>query len=237
MVTELGKLYLGDNKDLLKTIPDKSIDLVLTDPPYFYENMQRKERDKQTYLSGKFDKLHKGLVDIKATEHIDYNYYLNEFKRVLKSMNLLIWCNKHQLKYYIDWCLENNTKWELIIWEKTNPIPINNIYYNDKEYCFYIFNDYSKCYQMNYLDKKTVYHYPIGKEKTGHPTTKPLQIIKQQILKHSEVGDTVLDCFLGSGTTALACEQLNRKWIGMELSNKYYNIAKKRLSNIQQQLF
>ncbi|WP_424526491.1 DNA methyltransferase [Spiroplasma endosymbiont of Glossina fuscipes fuscipes] len=70
-----------------------------------------------------------------------------------------------------------------------------------------------------------------------HPTVKDINLIKLQINKHSKVGDIILDCFLGSGTTAIACEQLNRRWIGIEINEKYYKLSKQRLSNIQTTLF
>ncbi|WP_408988028.1 DNA methyltransferase [Spiroplasma poulsonii] len=70
-----------------------------------------------------------------------------------------------------------------------------------------------------------------------HPTVKDINLIKLQINKHSKIGDTVLDPFLGSGTTAIACEQLNRKWIGIKINEKYYNVAKERLKYVQPTLF
>lgn len=69
-----------------------------------------------------------------------------------------------------------------------------------------------------------------------HPTIKPLDIIKNLIINSSNPGDTVLDCFMGSGTTGVACKELNRNFIGMELNEEYYQIAKDRIMGVNEQL-
>ena len=76
--------------------------------------------------------------------------------------------------------------------------------------------------------------YPIvaGKEKTIHPTQKPIKLMEELIKRHSNVGDTVLDNFMGSGTTGVACKNLNRKFIGIELDETYFNLAKERIESV-----
>lgn len=69
-----------------------------------------------------------------------------------------------------------------------------------------------------------------------HPTIKPLDIIKNLIINSSQEGDTVLDCFMGSGTTGVACKELNRNFIGMEINEEYYQIAKDRILGNNEQL-
>ena len=69
-----------------------------------------------------------------------------------------------------------------------------------------------------------------GKRKL-HPAEKPLRLIKEYVELHSLKGQTVMDCFMGSGTTAIACKELNRNFIGIELEKKYFDIAKERLIN------
>ncbi|PQP79131.1 site-specific DNA-methyltransferase, partial [Spiroplasma sp. ChiS] len=111
----------------------------------------------------------------------------------------------------------------------------------DKELCLYIYKNpisYSNVWNQ---DMQTIYQITnsnnqfIGNIK--HPTIKDINLIKLQINKHSKVGDIVLDCFLGSGTTAYACEQLNRRWIGIEINEKYYKLTKERLKYVQPTLF
>ncbi|WP_310612914.1 DNA methyltransferase [Spiroplasma citri] len=71
------------------------------------------------------------------------------------------------------------------------------------------------------------------KKITEHPTEKQLYIFNQLISKYSKENDLILDCFMGSGTTAYPCKQLKRKWLGCEINNEYYKIIKKRLKDIQ----
>lgn len=82
----------------------------------------------------------------------------------------------------------------------------------------------------NYKTKSRFYLTSKTKNIFGHPTTKPIEIIKNLIINASKENDLVLDCFLGSGTTALACKQLGRKCLGIETSPEYCKIAKQRLS-------
>jgi site-specific DNA-methyltransferase (adenine-specific) len=77
------------------------------------------------------------------------------------------------------------------------------------------------------------YHFPIchGKERTSHPTQKPLSLISDLIKKHSNEGDLVLDCFAGSGTTGESCKGLNREYILIEKDKKYFDIIESRLNS------
>ena len=128
-------------------------------------------------------------------------------------------------------------------WNKTNPVPVNskiNYLSNCKEY-FATFVKHSKPTFNSFYDNgdyfmssSDTFYCPIvhGKERTSHPTQKPLSIIEQLILKHSNEGDTVLDCFMGSGTTGVACVNHNRKFIGIEKDIDYFTIAKTRIKSI-----
>lgn len=240
MKTNLGELIHGDSLEILKTIPNKSIDLILTDPPYYYESIKNKKLDpnkKKTDIAKRIEINNIGLQEIKSTEHIAYELYLKEFKRITKYMNCLIWLNIEQIDQYMPIIRKNKWRWYLLKWIKTNPVPRNNPYYEDTEYCLWIFESGAK-YTRTYENCKTFYYYPIGQDgNIDHPTVKPLEMIKEQLRKHSSPGDKILDCFIGSGTTAVACEQLNRRWIGIEINEKYFKLSKQRLSNIQTTLF
>ena len=88
------------------------------------------------------------------------------------------------------------------------------------------------CNPETYDEAKTVYYTPINqkdKELYDHPTIKPLSIIKNLVKNSSKENDVVLDCFMGSGTTGVACKQLNRNFIGIEIDKKYFEIAKNRI--------
>lgn len=106
-------------------------------------------------------------------------------------------------------------------------------YMSDKEYCLY-FRKKGYCRPKNYEDAKTVYYSTINikdKKLYGHPTIKPVELIRKIIRNSSKENDLVLDCFLGSGTTAVASILENRNYIGYEINKKYYEIAKKRISD------
>ena len=115
---------------------------------------------------------------------------------------------------------------------KTNPVPTcNNKYLSDTEYLLFFRENGVKIYG-NYNTKKKYYVTPKNKKdkKTyNHPTVKPLNIIENLIINSSKEHDIILDCFMGSGTTGEACANTNRKFIGIELDNNYFDIASKRI--------
>ena len=109
----------------------------------------------------------------------------------------------------------------------------SNKYMGDKEYCLY-FRKGGYCQPLNYEDARTIYTSKINvKEKQlySHPTIKPLEFIRKIIRNSSKENDVVLDCFLGSGTTAIGCILENRNYIGFEINKKYFDIAQERINN------
>lgn len=119
---------------------------------------------------------------------------------------------------------------------KSNPMPRNRDrrYINACEYALvmvrdkakWVFNRKSDKYDSNVLDTSVV----SGKEKTKHTTQKPMNIMNELVCRHSNEGDVVLDCFLGSGSTGVACVNTNRKFIGFELDPEYFAIAEERIN-------
>ena len=227
------KLLQGDSLELIKKIPDKSIDLIVTDPPYDISATN----DGGTINNVK--KLNKSLNDLVEANIIngyDIETYGEEFMRIMKEPNIYLWCNKKQIPDYFKFYVEKyNCKFEILIWSKTNALPTySNKYLSDKEYCLYFFKGKGKTFPENYEDAKTVYIAPINhkdKKEFGHPTIKPLDITEKIIRNSSRECQLVLDCFMGSGTTGVACINTNRNFIGMELNKEYFDIAKKRIEN------
>ena len=125
---------------------------------------------------------------------------------------------------------------DIIIWNKTNALPLfNNKYLSDKEYCLY-FRKGGYCSPKSYEDAKTVFLYPINikdKKKWKHPTIKPESLIRKLIRNSSRENDIVLDCFMGCGSTGVACLETNRRFYGIELDEKYFKIAKRRIELIE----
>lgn len=220
-------LRQGDCLELMKDIPDKSVDLVIIDPPYEFANgggggaFGSKKRNYHKLVS-KNQNMNSGISD----------FVLDELVRIMKKTNIYIWCNKNQLKQYINYFENIGCTTELLTWHKTNPVPTcNNKYLSDTEYLLY-FRSGGVVIYGTYATKKKYYVSPTNKEdkkKYKHPTIKPLNIIENLIINSSKENDVILDCFMGSGTTGVACKKLNRNFIGIELDENYFEIAKKRI--------
>ena len=229
--TENGVLYNGDCLEIMQKIADCDIlvDLVLTDPPY---NISRKNNFKTMGRSG-----------------IDFGEWDKDFDLfswIDKSVNLL---NRDgSLLFFNDWknigemAKYAETKGmaikDLIRWEKTNPMPrnIERRYVTDFELCAWLVKKRSKWIfnrqHGSYEEPKVVSGKVAGKEKTEHKTQKPLKVIERLLKIHTNKNSIVIDPFVGSGTTAVAAERTGRKWIGIEISEKYCEIAKQRLLEI-----
>lgn len=228
------KLLCGDSNLLIKNIPNKSIDLIIIDPPYLL-NMTGGKKGTSP-LAKSLLSLEKELTDADLIDNYDLSI-LNEFIRVQDKINIYIWCNLAQIRQYLDFFIgKYNCSYEVIIWNKTNAMPLfNNKYLNDKEYCLY-FRKRGYCNPSNYKLAKTVYYLPLTqKEKRlyNHPTIKPLEIIEAMVLNSSRKNETILDCFMGSGTTGVAVIKAgeDRKFIGIEKSKNYFLTAKKRIED------
>ena len=160
---------------------------------------------------------------------------LDELVRVMKKINIYIWCNGKQIPMYLDYFVnQKKASFDILVWTKTNATPLfHNKYLSDKEYCLY-FRKGAHCQPQSYDKARTVYFQPINakdKKKWGHPTIKPLNIIRNLVEASSEPGQVVLDPFMGSGTTGVACKELRREFIGMELDEKYFQIAQSRIES------
>ena len=132
---------------------------------------------------------------------------------------------------------EHGCKFDILCWHKDNALPTySNKYLSDTEYLLYFHKGKGKCFPTSYEDAKTWYIAPINikdKKLYGHPTVKPLEITKRIIGNTSEVGDIVLDPFMGSGTTGVACKLLDRNFIGIELNEDYFNSAQQRIEQTE----
>lgn len=236
---ELNKIYLGNAYELIKEIPDKSVDLIVTDPPYQIDGLEAKTR----HMTGMFKHRNKThvheMVETKLGDGIDLKI-LEEFVRVMKKINIYIWCNKEQIYDYLTFFVkEKKCNFEIIIWAKNNPAPfINGHYLKDKEYCLFFWEKGVKV-SGDYHSLKTVWLKNTNiedKKKFVHPTIKDLDII-ENLIKNSTGGGlkneiVVFDPFVGSGTTCLAAKHLGLSYIGFEINENYYKIACDRLQGI-----
>ena len=231
------QLYNGDCLEILKQIKDKSVDLIVTDPPY----------DVDTTGGGgtinTIKKLNKSLEDLdnaNISNGYDIELYNTEFVRVMKNINIYIWCNKVQIPDYFNFYVNKlKCKFDILCWHKGNALPTySNKYLSDTEYCLY-FRRGGYCQPADYETAKTYWFQPINsKDKNlyNHPTIKPLNIIKQLVQNSSKKGDMVLDCFMGSGTTGVACKELERDFTGIEINEEYFTVAKNRIEQTKLQV-
>lgn len=226
MDLELNKIYLADCYEFIKQIPDNSIDLIITDPPYELEVNHSVGR------YGDVKKLsYEQIIDM--SNGFEYSI-LDELVRVLKKINIYIWCSKKQIQFLLDYFVTNKgCYWELITWHKENPVPTgNNTYISDTEYCLF-FRQEGVCLGGNYFTKRkyyVTYTNKLEKAKFNHPTIKPLHIIKNFVINSSKENGIVFDPFAGSGTTAVACMELNRQFVACEIEKERYNNAVNRLN-------
>lgn len=148
-------LYQGDCLELMKNIPDNSVDLLLTDPPYVLNTKGGGTVNKKMKLS-------ESLADVEKAKIINgYDIELlgQEFLRVMKEINAYFWCNKAQiydyLKFYVG---QLKCKFDIICWHKTNALPTySNKYLSDTEYLLYFRKGKGKCFPHSYEDAKTYY--------------------------------------------------------------------------------
>lgn len=165
------------------------------------------------------------------------NVILEELCRVLKHIYIYIWCNKEQLRQIIDYFDDKGCFIDLLTWHKTNPIPTcNNTYLSDTEYL--VLARESGCRIYGSVETKHKYYISKcnvkDKDLYEHPTIKPLEFVKNHILNSTQENDVVLDCFMGSGTTGVACKELNRSFIGFEINPSYFKIAQDRINGVSQ---
>ena len=209
----IGSVVQGDSLEAMKLIPDKSIDLVLTDPPYNEVN-----RD-----SNGLRNLDKGVAD---SAEFDLDKFVSEAVRVC-SGSIYIFCGIEQISVIVGRLKKSGMSTRLCIWEKTNPSPMNgqHLWLSSIEACAYAKNRGSA---FNESCSSAVFRQATEVNQQ-HPTQKPVKLFKRLIAASSNPNDLILDPFLGSGTTARACKDLGRRFIGIELEEKYCEIADQRL--------
>ena len=181
---DIDTIALGDCYKLIKEVPDKSVDLIVTDPPYdFGGNLSHK-----TPLSQR--KTYRGIDSSGINKGFDRKI-LDEFVRVRKKTNIYIWCNKEQVYDYLTYFVkERGFNWERLVWAKMNPPPFcHGHYLKDKEYCLYFWETGVEL-KTTYKTGKTVFVKAgmTEKEKYGHPTAKPEDIIETLIANSCPAG-------------------------------------------------
>ena len=236
---EIDRIYLGDCLELMRGLPDKSVDLIVTDPPYEF---------KDTTGAGTFGTCRGKSMEKKGrTYHAEVtpmsdgisDEVLEEMCRVCKIPNIYLFCNKDQVPQYLNFGISHKLNFDILTWHKPDPTPMcGNKYLSDTEYIIFLRGKGAKVFGT-YATKKKYWVQNTNtedKEKWGHPTIKPLNIVETLVFNSSKEGDLVLDPFIGSATTAVACIKERRRFIGFEIDKGYYDIANRRIRAEQAQL-
>lgn len=223
----------------MKNLEDNSIDLILTDPPYnlglFMNNRQtnlKKMRENSFYAAGWDD-----LTNEDWLEHMDC--FFSESQRVLKKGGAIL---MFMSIIKVESLVKLSEKYKFYykttgIWHKKNPMPRNmNLHFvNSNECWIYLINNKrtgifnNEKMELDFIETGIT---PKNEKKYGtHPTQKPIALLEHFIRLLSNPNDTVLNPFLGSGSTAVACKRLNRNFIGFDLNKDYCELAMKRVEN------
>jgi site-specific DNA-methyltransferase (adenine-specific) len=222
----INKIILGDCLEVMKDIPDNSIDLIVTDPPYGIEyssnggprvSKERKQKiAKETMLNG--------------DTFIEINWFI-EMYRVLKSGGALYcFCSWNSFSEFENKIMSSKFKIKTpLIWDKGNcgMGDLKGDYGNQTEIIIFAHKD--RHILNGGRDRNILSFQRPADAYRLHPTQKPEQLIQYLIEKSSNENEIILDPFLGSGTTTLSCQKTKRNFVGIEISEKYWKIANDRL--------
>ena len=225
------KLYKGDCLEVMDRLIEEGakFDLILTDPPYELDNHGKGKNDFKDRKLVKDN--HIGFM----SNGFDYNDVFDKMLKLQYTPNILIFCSNKQISKIMSYFESKKLSCTLLIWNKSNPIPLcNGKYVSDVEFIVYVrgkkapFNN-----GVGIKYKYKVKKYPtVNAKQRFHPSEKPVALLEELINLHSFEGQKVLDCFMGSGSTGVACINTNREFTGIELDEKYFDISIQRLENL-----
>ena len=236
-----NKVYLicGDTLEVSVEIPDKSVDMIFADPPYNLSG-----ENFLTCKNGKVAKCNKGEWD-QIDNIFEFNVkWLTECVRILKDEGT-IWVSGTLHSYpSVGVILKKLGLWIIndIIWYKPNAAPLLQgnrlapstelIWLASKSKKYYF--DYKLAKKINNgKQMRNLWEIPAARHITSHPTEKPEKLLERILLLGSKEGDIILDPFMGSGTTGVVAKRLRRNFIGIEIDQKYFDIAKKRIEKTE----
>jgi DNA modification methylase len=235
---QFDKIYLGDCLKVMKTFPDDSVDLIVTSPPYnnwrnrrtqanrnsywkrtniVYENHNDKESD---------DKYEQGQIDV-----------LNEMLRILKPTGTICYNHKDRIFNFevttpLSWILKSNAVYrQRITWDRCGMQAYNPVRFYRVEEDIYILGKQAKGFKWNKDAAKylSVWKIPPNRNIYEHNATFPEEIANRCVTAFTDVGDVVLDPYNGTGTTTKVASEMGRRYIGIDISEKYNKIAEKRI--------
>ena len=220
------KLYCDDCLNIMKQIENESIDLIVTDPPYLikYKTNRRKNKDHDFCSEILNDDNEQLIID-----------YIRECYRILKNNTAMyMFCNCDKVDFFKQELENAGFKIKnMIIWVKNNWTAGDLKAQFGKQYeIIFLVNKGRKYFNGKRITDVWMFDRISGKKQL-HQNQKPVDLLKQCILKHSDENDIIFDGFMGSGSTGVACIETNRKFIGVELDKKYFEIAKERIEKLK----
>ena len=220
-------LYLGDCRDILPTLG--KVDAVVTDPPYVLSDSGPGASHFGMSLN-KFDG-----EDYKAIVNgFDFAEVFGLLEAICQPFNLFCFCSNRQISALMSYHENKGRATTLLVWHKVNAAPFaNGVWRGDIEYVIHA-RDKGAVFVGGAVDKKKVQEHPIVQD-AAHPTVKPLPLMRRYVSICTNMAQTILDPFMGSGTTGVAAVQMGRDFIGIEREPKYFDIACKRIEDAQKQ--
>lgn len=236
----MNKLELinADSYEYVKVLKNKNVkvDHIITDPPYNISKDNNFGTLRIPRTGVNFGEWDSGEFDLYS--------WIPEYTQLLnKNGSLIIFCSYRYISYIIDVIESEDVQMvvkDIIVWQKSNPMPrnINRRYVQDMEFAIWavkkkskwVFNKPDDVPYLRALFKSSVVS---GNEKLNHPTQKSLKMMQELISIHTNPDELIMDPFMGSGTTGEAALRSGRRFIGIEIDNKYFEMAKNRLEELQ----
>jgi DNA modification methylase len=247
----LNQILHGDCIEILKALPENSVDLIFADPPYNLQlrnDLYRPDMSKVDAVNDGWDQ----FDDFKAYDDFT-SKWLSASRNVLKETGTIWVIGSYHNIYRVGTIMQDLGFWILndVVWIKNNPMPnfrgvrFTNahetmIWAQKKKGAKYTFNHQSMKALNDDLQMRSDWTIPLvtGKQRIksnglkAHSTQKPEGLLHRVILSSSKVGDVILDPFFGSGTTGAVAKKLGRNWIGIERDKKYVKVAQKRIDAV-----
>jgi len=217
---ETNKIFQMDAIKFLQTLPDKSVDVVITDPPYFQPATHYSPSRKQIFT-------HKCISDLSILEHF-FRAFLKELTRVTKEDGFIyVFCDSQSYPLVFAGLYSDVKRMRTIVWDK---ITAFNGYTWRHQHELIAFAEMPKSKIVPTGDGDIIKQRVTKVEDRIHPAEKPIDLLNRLIEKHKDK-DLFLDCFAGSGNTLIAVKQLGKNFIGCESDEKYFKIASERLES------
>lgn len=243
----INKIICGDCIEVMKGMPDNFIDLVVTSPPYNKNGFRGRKDTSRGKGRWQNSDISYGNYEDNLSENKYQEWQINIINRLyklIKSDGSIFYNHKERranniVSHPLSWILKTKAKyWQEIIWNRLSTVDHNiNYLYPINELIFWLVKNKPKVFKSNNNGyQTTIWEIPPKAEKR-HPAPFPLKLAKLCILLTTKENDIILDPFVGIGTVAIACKQLKRNYIGIDISKEYCEIAQKRISAIPEPLF